>query len=82
MSETEGWEQVFKPWLEDKIKHSWLDPRKASDWEKFKYEYIVAWGFSQAASEILDFVKIQIETAKELEKKKRKAEDNFAIGGE
>lgn len=80
MVNSQGFKRVLRPWLESKIKHSWLDPRKIKDTEGFWYEYVVAWGFSQASDEILKFVDQMVEEAEALEKKEKGEVDNFAIG--
>ena len=69
------------PWLEAKIKHSWLDPRKAKGTEEFFYEYVTSWGWAQAAQEIIEWVE-KMKGQKEYLEKKKKGEitNNFAIG--
>ena len=82
MAQTKGFREILRPWLESKIKHSWLDPRKIKSLEDFHYEYVVAWGFSQAADEILKFVDNNQQEAEHLEKKEEgKDDDPFRIGG-
>ncbi len=81
MSQTPGWQEVLRPLLESKVKHSWVDPRKARSIKKFFYEYSVAWGFATAAQEILDWIDGQIALAKKLQEKQRKGEvKSYAIG--
>lgn len=64
---------MLKPWLESKIRHSWLDPRKFNSVEEFKYAYDAAWGFAQAAEEILAYVE-QVQMDSEQLTKKEKGE--------
>lgn len=66
-----GWQEVFQPWLEDKIKHSWVDPRKAKSDKDLLYQYKTAWAFAQAAEEILSFVQKLQEEAEHLTKKEK-----------
>lgn len=62
---------MLRPWLEDKIKHSWVDPRSFNTNEEFIRAYNVAWGFSQAADQILGFIDQMIEEAEGLTKKEQ-----------
>lgn len=71
MADLPGWRDLLRPWLQDKINHSWLDPRKVKDDETLLYEYKVAWAFAQAAQEILDYIQKGIEEAEYLTKKER-----------
>ena len=81
MSQQEGWEQVLKPFLEDKVKHSWLDPRKVKSQDKFFYEYCVSWGFAQASNELLRWVESKVSEGKALEQKRLGKTKTFNIGG-
>lgn len=67
--------------LESKVKHSWVDPRKVKDQSDFFYEYVVAWGFSTAAAEILQFVE-EMKNKRDFLQKKKDGEqvNNFKIG--
>jgi len=68
--------------LETKIKHSWVDPRGATSVEDFFYKYVTAWGFSNAADEILKMVTEYVATADMLEKKEKgELTSKFNIGG-
>ena len=81
MSNSQGWLEVLKPWLESKLNNSWLDPRKIKDKDKFFYEYVVAWGFAQAVRELLEFVNSQEGNIKYLkDKKDGVVKDDFKIG--
>src|SRR4030042_4723230 len=83
MASQPGWAQVLKPHLESKIQHLWLDPREVSDKETFWYRYVTAWGFSQAAREILRLVEGYVQQAETLEKKRKgELKDKFQIGGD
>ncbi len=76
-----GWRQVVKPFLEEKIKNSWLDPRKASSKEDFWYQYVTAWGLAQACDELVKEIDQMIETGKFLERKRKgETDNNFKIG--
>lgn len=67
---------MFQPWLEDKIKHSWVDPRKAKSDKDLLYQYKTAWAFAQAAEEILAFVQKMQEEAEALTKKEKGEVEN------
>lgn len=67
---------MVKPWLEDKIKHSWVDPRSFSDDGEFTRAYNVAWGFAQAAEQILGFIQGLEEQAEALTKKEQGGEED------
>lgn len=41
--------------LEDKIHHSWVDPRQYKDEQSLTYNYTLAWALANAAQEILDW---------------------------
>lgn len=81
LTQCKGWQEVFRPMLEAKAKNSWVDPRKTKSSDEFFYEYVTAWGFALAASEILDFVS-QMKAQKENLIKKQQSEEvnNFKIG--
>ena len=67
----EGWREVFLPYLQSKISHSWVDPRKTKNDKELLYQYKTAWAFAQAAEEIIAFVEEAEETGKKLLKKQR-----------
>jgi hypothetical protein len=62
---------VLRPWLEDKINHSWVDPRSATTDEDLLYKYKTAWAFAQASEQILSFISQMIEEAEALTKKEQ-----------
>ena len=81
LARNKGWQEVLRPWLQSKVQTSWLDPRKAGSDEELLYQYKVAWGFAQAADEILKFV----ESAKDkvdfyLKKERGEVTNKFSIG--
>ena len=81
---SEGWDLVLKPWLESKINNSWLDPKGSKSEEEFFFQYTVAYGFAQAAQQILEFVEQHKLTAESLVKKKegKTVDKNFRVGGD
>lgn len=79
---SQGFRKEFKPWLEDKIKHTWLDPREAKDDGDFKRRYELSWALAQSADQILKFFSNAVAEAEALEIKEKGEEDNFRIGGE
>lgn len=87
LANQQGWREVLLPWLENKIKNSWPDPREFKNNEGFLYAYNVMRGFAQAANEILDFVKQMQNQASYLRKKEKgeikdKFREIFRKGGE
>lgn len=82
--QSEGWVKVLKPWLESKINNSWLDPKGAGSKDEFFYQYSIAYGFAQAAQQILEFIEQQNQTADSLSNKQegKTVEKNFNVGGE
>lgn len=61
---------MVKPYLENKINHSWVDPRGKDDGELL-YEYKLGWAFAQASSEILLLVEKMVEEAEAITKKEK-----------
>ena len=81
LAQGQGYKEVLQPYLEDRICHSWLDPRKAKDEKEFLYQYAVAWGFAQAATEIKQFIEEAVNQVSYLEKKQKgEIVNKFAIG--
>ena len=74
---------MLKPWLESKIKNSWVDPREVKSDKKLLYQYKIAWAFANAAQEILEFVEQNNQTAETLTNKQegKTTEKKFDIGG-
>ena len=62
---------MFLPYLQSKISHSWVDPRKVKNDKDLLYQYKTAWAFAQAAEEILAFVQEAEETGAKLIKKQK-----------
>ena len=71
LTQMPGWKEVLRPWLEDKIRHAWVDPRKVKSDQDLLYEYKVAWAFARASEEILQFVEKVIDEASHLTKKEK-----------
>lgn len=70
MAETPGWREIVKPYLEQSLSHSWVDP-SGKDEKKLLYEYKLAYALAKAAQELLDFVENGIATAEGLTKKEK-----------
>ena len=68
---SKGWLEVLKPWLEDRIHNSWVDPRSFESDEKYLYAMKTAWAFAQASEQILAFTTNMIEEAEALTKKEK-----------
>lgn len=62
---------MLLPYLQSKISHSWVDPRKVTNDKDLLYQYKTAWAFAQAAEEILAFVQEAEETGEKLLKKQK-----------
>lgn len=76
-----AWLEVIRPYLESKIRNSWVDPRKVTDKEAFFHEYVVAWGWSHTSDEFLKLLDEYLNKFEYLSKKKEgKLENNFKIG--
>lgn len=72
---------MLKPWLEDKINHSWVDPIDAGSDTKLLYQYKTAWAFAKAASEILAFIeKMKLEEEGLTKKEKDEIIDKLRKG--
>lgn len=87
MSETEGFNLVFKPFLVAKRDQSFPDPAQFTGQpdpkEAFLYAATVASVFKKVCAEILMWIEAQKDQAKQLEEKKKgKVKDNFEIGSE
>jgi len=75
-----GWQEVLKPFLEQAIRHKWLDPREVKDKEEFFYRYAAGWGLAQAAQEILNFIEDKKSEVRLLREKKEGKIPDFKIG--
>ena len=76
-----AWLELIKPYLESKIRNSWVDPRKVTDKDAFFHEYVVAWGWSHTADEFLKFLEEYANRFEFLKNKKEGKEvNNFKIG--
>jgi len=71
LSQSKGWVNVLKPFLEEKLHHSWIDPRECKDEKKFMWRYFQGYFFAQAVKEILEFVDRAKDEYKALEKKSK-----------
>ena len=81
MRETQGYKEVFKPYLIAKRDQSFPDPSQFTKDEEFIYAAKVASVFKKVCAEILLWVDAQAETAEQLEEKKKNTQpDPFAIG--
>ena len=82
LRDSEGYKLVLLPFLQSKVQNSWLDPRKSKSKEEFDYQYMVAWGFAQAASEIIGFIDASQKQTEKLRLKKTGdlIEPDFKIG--
>ena len=82
MFQTKGYQEIYKPYLTDKLNQSFPDPSQFTKEEEFTYAAKTASVFKKVCAELLQIEDIK---AKEVEalKKKEKGEvvaDNFDIG--
>ena len=81
MSNSRGWEEVFKPFLEERLNQSFPDPAKFTKEEEFLYAAKLASVFKKVIAEVLMWVESQVEQAKFLAKKEKgEIKDKFEIG--
>lgn len=82
MAETDGFKQVLRPWLEQKMNQSFPDPSEFKKQEEFTYAALTASCFKKVIAEFLRFIDEKITEAKFLDDKRRKRteKDPFAIG--
>src|SRR3990167_5256417 len=81
MANTEGWEQVMRPYLMDKLNQSFPDPSQFKEMTEYNYAAITASLFKKVVAEIVGWVDMQDHAVGELVKK-QKGENKFNIGGE
>ena len=83
MAESEGYQEVFRPFLMAKLQESFPDPAKFTNDNDFTYAAKVTSVFKKVVAEILGWVDGQGEQAKYLRKKEKgEIKDGFQIGGE
>ena len=81
MAQSEGYQTVFKPFLEAKLNQSFPDPSQFNKEEEFIYAAKIASVFKKVCAEILGWVESEVDQAKFLEKKEKgEVENNFEIG--
>ena len=82
LRESEGYKDLLLPFLQAKVKNSWVDPRKVTDREQFFYEYATAWGWAQSAQELMDWIEERYKERNRLRDKAdgKEIEKNFRIG--
>jgi len=66
--------------LEDKIRHSWVDPRQFKSDSEYAYAEKVAWASANAAQEIIDYIENAPNEVKRMESKKKGEETLTRIG--
>ncbi len=64
----------------NKLKTSWVDPRKFKNDEEYSFAMKVAWGFAQASQEIIDYVENSKNVIETLNKKDKGEVSKFSIG--
>ena len=82
MAEHQGFEEVFRPWLTDKLNQSFPDPAQFTDEKQFLYAAMIASVFKKVIAEELSWIDQQVAQAKHLKAKENgEVIDPFAIGG-
>lgn len=82
MVDSEGYREVFKPFLEAKLRESFPDPVKFTKEEEFVYAAKVTSVFKKVVGELLGWFEAHIDQAKKLEQKEKGLQDPFEIGRE
>ena len=69
---------MLRPLLERKVKHSWVNPKDASDRDQLMDDYLIGWGAAQAINELLRMEAMMADRSKALkDKQSGKKVDNF-----
>src|SRR5689334_12974333 len=71
MVETKGYREVFRPYLEAKLRESFPDPSKFTREEEFIYAAKISSVFKKVISEILGWLDESVEDAKQLKRKEK-----------
>ena len=83
MVEAEGYQQVVKPFLLERINQSFPDPSQFKSREEWDYAAMVASVYKKVGVELIGWLDSQVEQAKFLQKKKEEGvKDAFRIGKE
>ena len=81
MSETEGFKEICRPWLETRLNQSFPDPSKFKDEREFFYAAAMASTFKKVIAEILMWIDAKKDEALFLSRKEKgENKDNFNIG--
>ena len=82
MANSRGFQEVYRPFLLEKLNQSFPDPADFKKEDEFNYAAKTASVFKKVIAELLQWVDAQIEQAKFLEKKEKgEIKDKFNIGG-
>lgn len=81
MANSEGFRELYRPWLEEKLNQSFPDPSKFVKEEEFVYAAKMASVFKKVVAEILQWVDGAVDEAKQLQRKEKgEVKDQFRIG--
>ena len=81
--EHQGFKQVLRPWLLEKLNQSFPDPSGFKDDNEFTYAAKVTSVFKKVVSELIDWFDMHKREAEFLEKKEKgEVTDPFRIGGD
>lgn len=69
MVATEGYQEVFRPFLEAKMRESFPDPSKFTSEKEFLYAAMTASVFKKVIAELLGWVDMKLDEGTFLEKK-------------
>ena len=79
--ESEGWNQVVRPFLMDKINQSFPDLAHFKDEREFLYASMAASAFKKVGTEFINWLESNRDVVKHLRKKEKgEIVDNFQIG--
>lgn len=82
MVNSQGWLEVVRPFLTDKLNQSFPDPTQFTKEDEFLYAAKTASVFKKVIAELLGWIDQHKNTVEELKRKEKgELEDEFAVGG-
>ena len=65
LSETPGYRDFLKPWLEKKFANAWLDPTDLGE-DEFKWKYLQNYYYARACQDVLAYIDSAVTQSNEL----------------
>lgn len=65
LSETPGFRDYLKPWLEKKFANAWLDPTTLNE-DEFKWKYLQNYYYARACQDVLGYIDAAIAESSQL----------------